>query len=74
MNISKAKKIFENIALQEGTTVEEVRKEIQNAIDIGISSFDPKARVIWDSMPKKGDKPTPEEAVVYLTKIIKKKY
>ena len=71
MKKSKEYKILEKVAKQNGVSIEEVIKEITLAIDIGMASADPAAQKHWADMPKKGEKPTPEEAISYLTKKIK---
>ena len=73
MNQKKAVKAFKKIATREGVSVAEVRKEIQKAIDIGLASPDPAVQEQWSKMPHRGEKPTPEEVVVYLAKRAKSK-
>lgn len=68
MNKSKAQKIFEKIALENGVSVTEVRKEIEIAIDEAMANPDPVVKKEWENFRFKGDKPTPEEFVVYLSK------
>lgn len=68
----KAKKAIKKVAAENGVTVKEVREEIQKAIDEGMKSTDPKAIELWKNCPKKGSKPTPEELIEYLTKILEK--
>ncbi|MDE5740959.1 MAG: hypothetical protein K2H90_00755 [Oscillospiraceae bacterium] len=68
----KAQKAISMIAAENGVTVKEVREEIQKAIDEGMKSTDPKAMELWKNCPKKGDKPTPEELIEYISEIVKK--
>ena len=70
---SKATRAFKKITVREGISVLEVRDEIQKAIDIGLSSSDPAVQEHWRKMPCRGDKPTPEEVVVYIAKQVKSK-
>ena len=67
----KAKKAISKVAAENGVTVKEVREEIQKAIDEGMKSTDPQAVELWKNCPKKGDKPTPEELIEYISKIAK---
>ena len=68
MNQSQVKKAFEKIAMREGISVTEVRKEIQKSIDEAMKSDDPKIQAYWNKMSYKGEKPTPEEVVLYIAK------
>ena len=65
MNIQK---IFERIARQHGTTPEAVRRELQQAIDAAFDS-PPDDLTAWRirQIPCKGARPTPEEAIAYLS-------
>lgn len=69
----KAKKAISKITAENGVTVKEVREEIQKAIDEGMKSTDPQAIKLWKNCPKKGDKPTPEELIEYIAKIVKER-
>lgn len=64
---------FKLIAEQEGISVSEVRHEIQLAIDEAMNCPDPKIRDFWQSIPKKGKKLSPEEAVLFLSRYVKEK-
>lgn len=59
------KEIFEKVAKQNHTTPEEVRAEIQKAIDAGFDNPDPKIQEEWKKMKIKGKRPTPEEAILF---------
>ena len=67
----KAKNAISKVAAENGVTVKEVREEIQKAIDEGMKSTDPKAIELWKNCPKKGEKPTPEEVIEYISKLAK---
>lgn len=54
---SKAQKILERVARQHNTSVDDVKREI---------------RKHWKEIPCKGDKPTPEELLAYLTEKMNK--
>lgn len=71
MRSTKVTKAFEKIAMCEGVSVTEVREEIQKTIDEAMKSDDPKIQAYWNKMPYKGEKPTPEEVVLYIAKQVK---
>ena len=60
------KNAINQIALRKGKTVEQVRKDIQNAMLIGLCSQDPKIQAYWKRIPSEGDIPTPEEVIAFL--------
>ena len=62
----REKTIYEKIAKKYNTTPEEVRREMQIAIDAG---FDVQEE--WKKMILKGDRPTPEEVINYAVKQLK---
>lgn len=67
-----AESAIKQIAVRKGKTVEEIRKEIQKAMLIGLCSQDPKVQAYWRRIPCKGDIPTPEEVIAFLAKQEKK--
>lgn len=72
MNTTKAKKALLQVALKEGVSVDEVQREIELAISVAANSTDPKVRAFWLNMtPRKGQLPTPEEAILYIANIVK---
>lgn len=58
-------------ARKEGISVDEVRCEIQKAIDDAMQSDDPAVQAYWKKIKYKGEKPTPEEVVLYIAKQVK---
>lgn len=60
--------IFERIAAEHNTTVEEVRREIEAAILAGFNNPDPKVQEQWAKIPRKGDIPTPDELITYVVR------
>lgn len=54
------------IAMQEGVTVEEVRKQIKLAMLSGMRSQDPVVQARWERIPCKGELPMPEELITYI--------
>ena len=59
----REKTIYEKIAEKYNTTPEEVRREMQIAIDAGFDNPDPAVQEEWKKMTLKGDRPTPEEVI-----------
>jgi len=64
--------IFEQIAKENNTTVAEVRREMEVAIRAAIENPDPKVQDEWTKIPYKGEEPTPEEVIAYVTRHVKK--
>jgi hypothetical protein len=60
--------IFERIAAEHHTTLEEVRREMEVAIRVGINNPDPKVQAQWAKIPRKGDIPTPDELITYVVR------
>ena len=60
----REKTIYEKIA-------EEVRREMQIAIDAGFDNPNPAVQEEWKKMTLKGDRPTPEEVINYAVKQLK---
>lgn len=71
MEEAKVIRAFEKIAKSEGISVNEVKQEIQKAIDDAIQSDDPAVQAYWKKMKYKGEKPTPEEVVLYIARQVK---
>ena len=67
MKKSKIKLVISEIARKNGVGEEEVRADIQAAIDHAMLkitlSDDPKAKENWDKLLKNGKKPSPEEFI-----------
>lgn len=66
MQKKKLDTILAKIAKNHGVTVQEVRKEMEEAMEAGQRSEDPKVKEIWDRIPKKDQVLTLEEFVDYL--------
>lgn len=60
------RELLEVVAKQHNTTVEEVYKEMQIAIDDGFDNHDPQVQKMWKHIPLKGDRPTPEDIISQL--------
>lgn len=72
--MNRIEAIIMQIAAENNTTAEAVRKEISAAIEAGMNSPDSNIRELWRSMSKTGGTPTPEEAICYLSKAAEKKF
>lgn len=71
MTKQRAEKIYQQVALQNHTTVEEVKKEIKSAMLVGMCNQDPAVEKMWNEIPHDGEIPTPEELLIYLSSCIK---
>jgi hypothetical protein len=71
--LSVAENAIRKIALREGVTVEYVRKQMQIAMINGLCSSDPEVKAFWDSIPRKKEVPSPEELIIYISEIVKRK-
>ena len=60
------KNIIRQIAKQNGVTPAEVKRDIQEAIRIGMASSDPNVQAHWKRMSPNGSEPTLEEVLTYL--------
>lgn len=66
--MANIRKILIQVAAENNTTVEEVRREITFAIEQAMNSSDPEIQKKWRAMSRTGGTPTPEEAIRALTK------
>lgn len=58
--------ILRKIARENGTTPEQVRRDMQAAIDAGFDNPDPAVQAAWRGIPYKGERPTAEDVVMGL--------
>ena len=61
-----AEKAIQQIAVKEGVSVEEVRKQMKLTMLAGLCSQDPIVQARWKKIPCKGEVPTQEELITYL--------
>ena len=61
-----AEQALQEVARQNNTTVEEVRKEIKLAMLVGLCNSDPAVQATWKEVPCAGEVPTPEELIEYI--------
>lgn len=72
MTKKKAEKIYQQVAIKNHTTVDEVKKQIKLAMLIGMSNQDPVIKKRWAEIPHDGEVATPEELLLYLSSCVKK--
>ena len=60
------------VAKKHGVTAEDIYRDMELAIEDAMQSTDPEAQRIWAEMPYKGEKPTPEEFVAYMSCLVEK--
>ena len=70
MSKSKIKRMLEQVARENHTTPQIVRKEMQAALDEAQSTTDPIARARWEAIPHKGSKVTLEEFLEYSSSLL----
>jgi len=58
--------VLESIGKQNGIPKEQVRAEMQLAMEEGMKNPDPMVQEQWRKIPRKGSQPTLEEFVEYL--------
>ena len=61
-----AEQALQEVARQNNTTVEEVRKEIKLSMLAGLCNPDPAVQATWKEVPCAGEVPTPEELIEYI--------
>ncbi len=57
--------LFERLAKERNTTVEDIRSQITARIEAGLRDPDPVRRAQWERIPCAGEIPTPEEWLRY---------
>ena len=62
--------IIAKIAEENGTTSENVLREMQLAIDHAYDHHDKEAQKLWDMIASKGERPTPEEFIFAVSMMI----
>ena len=67
MKKSRGQQAIEQLAIQKGISVAEIREEIEIAIDAAMQNPDPAAQAHWAEIMKSGKKPTPEEFIEYIS-------
>ncbi len=63
--------IIKKVAKQNGVSVKEVRKDLEEMIKVGMSSTEPEAVMFWSQFG--GKIPTPEQLIAALSSSVKAK-
>ena len=63
------KKIIRQVAKNNGVSKGEVKRNLQEAISIGISSPDPNVKALWKEIAPIGKEPTVDELLNFCVKI-----
>lgn len=69
MDSKRINDILETIAIEHHTTVDKVRKEILMVMEEAQESRDPLVQARWAMIPCKGEKPTIEELMAYISNL-----
>lgn len=63
--LKAARRAIIAIASREGKPVEEIRANIKQAIQCGMSNPDPTVQNLWKTIPYAGESPEPEELILW---------
>ena len=66
--MASAKRAIAEVAKKEGTSIENVRAAMMEAIEVAYRTADPTARALWADIPCEGEIPTPEELIIWVGK------
>lgn len=72
MKESIGEKAIAELAVQEGVSVKDIRRELQAIIGAGLPLLRPFARAYWESLIDNGVAPTPENLIVYMVKYVER--
>ena len=67
----RAQAALMKVAEKEGVSLETVCNEIGIAIKEAMANGDAHAKALWANCPHIGENPTPEETIVYLSKLLR---
>jgi len=67
MTKERAEQIYQTVAVQHHTSVDNIKKQIKLAMIAGMCSQDPEIQKKWNEIPHEGDVPTPEELLIFLS-------
>ena len=73
MNYLDAEIAIALAAKENGMTTEELKEEIDLAIDEAMQSWNPLTREFWAHIPKDGDKPTAVEFIAFMREMVHRK-
>lgn len=63
-------RMLAQVAKKAGISKEQVRREMQEAMDEAMNNPDPMIQMRWKFIPRKGEKPTLEEFVEFLVQFV----
>lgn len=66
LKLQIAENAIRKIAADSGVSVDTVRQNIQIAMINGLASADPQVQLFWQSVPREGELPTPEELILHI--------
>ncbi len=59
-------KIYGKIAKENGTTAQDVKTEIENALEIGFGCPDPDVQDFWRQINRESEKPTLDDLILFV--------
>ncbi len=65
MDLYRARKMIQELAKSEGIAEEEMRMEMEKAIETGFSNQDPTVKKIWRASPFRDNRPSLEEFILW---------
>jgi len=71
MNTKEARKALDQVATDEGVSIETIMNEIDIAMGAARSNPNPEIQRLWNEIPCQGEHPTPEEVIAYITRKIR---
>ena len=74
MKNQKLEAVLEQIAWENHVAKQQVRLQMQRAMDEAMASTDPVVQARWAAVPRKGEKVTLEEFIAYLASMLPKDY
>ena len=71
--LRRAENALKQIARRERRTLEEIKKDINIGLLVGMLNHNPEVQAYWKRIPHEGDIPTAEEVIVFLSEKMKKR-
>ena len=68
MDSKDVSRILETVAEEQGVSLNEIRDEIELALRQAQENSDAEMQAQWAKIPRAGEKSTPEEVILYLSK------
>lgn len=67
MTVNQAEEILRQVAVQNNTTLDNVKREIKLAMMMGMQNDSPEIRKRWSEISNETNTLTPEEMLIYMT-------